>query len=196
MTRVVIIADSRARARRLSDLLAGDQRIEVIEAGTLGAGSDQLLFADAVLVAGLGLDQIPALALPVVVLADQADVVPWGDNLRAWLPLNASGAEIAAALIAVANDLTVLTGPQVRRWLPGIEPNRDSRETFVESLTPREVQVLRMLADGLGNKELADRLGISEHTIKFHVAQILAKLGAASRTEAVTIGIKRGLVPL
>lgn len=69
-------------------------------------------------------------------------------------------------------------------------------DSIGEALTPREFEVLRMLADGLGNKEIANRLGISDHTAKFHVAQILAKLGAGSRTEAVAIGMRRGLVPV
>jgi DNA-binding NarL/FixJ family response regulator len=66
----------------------------------------------------------------------------------------------------------------------------------VEELTPREVEVLRLLADGLGNKEVALRLGISDHTVQFHISSILAKLGAGSRTEAVTLGIRRGLILL
>jgi DNA-binding CsgD family transcriptional regulator len=65
-----------------------------------------------------------------------------------------------------------------------------------ETLTPRETEVLRMLAEGAGNKQIARRLGISEHTVKFHVGSILAKLNAASRTEAVTLGVRRGLIPL
>ena len=65
-----------------------------------------------------------------------------------------------------------------------------------ESLTARERQVLQMLAGGLGNKEIAARLKISEHTAKFHVASILGKLSAASRTEAVAIGLRRGLILL
>ena len=63
-----------------------------------------------------------------------------------------------------------------------------------QPLTARETEVLGMLADGLGNKIIAARLGISAHTAKFHVASIMAKLGAGSRTEAVTIGMRRGLV--
>jgi len=65
-----------------------------------------------------------------------------------------------------------------------------------EALTKREIEVLRMVADGLSNKEIAAELGISTHTAKFHVAQIIAKLGAMSRTEAALIGVRRGLVPL
>ena len=63
-----------------------------------------------------------------------------------------------------------------------------------ETLTPREIEVLGMLAEGEGNKQIARRLGISEHTVKFHVGSILAKLGAATRTEAVTLGLRGGLI--
>jgi DNA-binding NarL/FixJ family response regulator len=110
------------------------------------------------------------------------------------LPLNASAAEIIAAVVAATADLTVLTQAQVRRGFRGRESIQ--RAALIEPLTPRELQVLRMLADGLGNKEIAANLGISEHTAKFHVTQILGKLAAGSRTEAVAIGIRRGLVPI
>ena len=72
----------------------------------------------------------------------------------------------------------------------------DLAEELLEPLTPREQEVLRLLALGLANKEIASRMNISEHTVKFHVAAILGKLGAASRTEAVAIGIRHGLVLL
>jgi DNA-binding NarL/FixJ family response regulator len=67
---------------------------------------------------------------------------------------------------------------------------------LAEPLTPRESEVLQMLASGFANKTIAARLKISEHTVKFHVASILGKLGAGSRTEAVSLGIRRGLVLL
>lgn len=63
-------------------------------------------------------------------------------------------------------------------------------------MTARELEVLRLLALGLANKQIAARLNISDHTVKFHVAAILGKLGASSRTEAVAIGIRTGLVLL
>jgi len=63
-------------------------------------------------------------------------------------------------------------------------------------LTWRELQVLRMMAEGLGNKIIADRLGISEHTVKFHIASIFTKLDVSTRTEAVTAGIREGLILL
>jgi DNA-binding NarL/FixJ family response regulator len=63
-------------------------------------------------------------------------------------------------------------------------------------LTRRELSVLRLVAHGLGNKEIASELGISTHTVKYHLAALLAKLGVHSRTEAVTIGLRKELVPL
>ena len=65
-----------------------------------------------------------------------------------------------------------------------------------EPLTPREIDVLELLAEGLPNKAIAERLGISDQTVKFHVASIAAKLGASNRTDAVRRGVRRGLVTL
>ena len=72
----------------------------------------------------------------------------------------------------------------------------DGAEDADGALTRRELSVLRLVAQGLGNKEIASELGISTHTVKYHLASLLAKLGVHSRTEAVTIGLRRGLVPL
>src|SRR6266567_1139609 len=69
-------------------------------------------------------------------------------------------------------------------------------EELSEEITSRETDVLIMLAEGLVNKDIAARLGISEHTVKFHISSILDKLGASTRTEAVTLGIRRGLIPI
>ena len=65
-----------------------------------------------------------------------------------------------------------------------------------EALTPREAEVLRLIAEGLGNKQIAARLAISEHTVKFHVASVFAKIRASTRAEAVMIGARRGLIVL
>jgi DNA-binding NarL/FixJ family response regulator len=71
-----------------------------------------------------------------------------------------------------------------------------AREPIEEPLTARELQVLSLLAEGLPNKAIAARLGISDQTVKFHVAAIIAKLGAANRTEAVRLAVRRGLIAL
>ena len=153
--------------------------------------------ADVLVAAALDPDEIPTHGPPVVVLAGQLpDEMPLERGIRAWLPLDCSAAELAGAILAAASDFSVMTQVQARRWLRAPGSGHDHEEFRIETLTPRELQVLRMLADGLGNKEIASQLGISDHTAKFHVAQILAKLNAGSRTEAVTIGIRRGLVPI
>jgi len=72
----------------------------------------------------------------------------------------------------------------------------DGAEDGDGALTRRELSVLRLVAHGLGNKEIASELGISTHTVKYHLASLLAKLGVHTRTEAVTIGLRKGLVPL
>ena len=71
-----------------------------------------------------------------------------------------------------------------------------AREPIEEPLTARELQVLSLLAEGLPNKAIAARLGISDQTVKFHVAAIIGKLGAANRTEAVRLAVRRGLIAL
>jgi DNA-binding CsgD family transcriptional regulator len=72
----------------------------------------------------------------------------------------------------------------------------DGAEDGEGALTRRELSVLRLVAQGLSNKEIASELGISTHTVKYHLASLLAKLGVHSRTEAVSIGLRRGMVPL
>ena len=122
-------------------------------------------------------------------------------GVRAVLPNDASPDQLVAAVEAASSGLLVLHPAQVS---PPVAVNglaaapALSREfgELVEALTPRESEVLQMLASGLGNKEIAVKLKISEHTVKFHVASILGKLGATTRTEAVSLGIRRGLVLL
>jgi DNA-binding NarL/FixJ family response regulator len=74
--------------------------------------------------------------------------------------------------------------------------SRAEEEPLIEPLTPRETQVLMLLADGLSNKAIAARLGVSDETVKFHLTSIFGKLGASNRTDAVRQAIRRGLVPL
>ena len=73
---------------------------------------------------------------------------------------------------------------------------RDDDDPLVETLTPRESQVLGLVADGLPNKAIAAALGVSDETVKFHLGSIFGKLGASNRTDAVRLALRRGLVPL
>ena len=90
----------------------------------------------------------------------------------------------------------VLLHPSSARMLGDAVTLPADRSDQVEQLTAREREVLAFMSDGLGNKEIAARLGISEHTVKFHTSSILGKLSVASRTEAVSQGIRRGLIAL
>jgi DNA-binding NarL/FixJ family response regulator len=116
-------------------------------------------------------------------------------GVKAVLPSGSDGPEIAAAIEAAAAGLVVLHPVFVDTFVParGAFPSETSA-AVAEELTARELQVLRLVAAGLGNKEIAGRLEISEHTVKFHVASIMGKLGAGSRTEAVTLAIRRGSI--
>jgi len=128
---------------------------------------------------------------PVVLLSPEPDPVIFNRIRRAGtgglLQAEASSEQIVQAIRSVAAGLTIFDG--------ALEATSDVESTM-EPLTPREGEVLQLLADGLGNKEIALRLNISEHTIKFHIRSILGKLGAASRTEAVTRGLRSGLIEL
>jgi DNA-binding NarL/FixJ family response regulator len=118
------------------------------------------------------------------------------DLVRAVLPRDATAAEIRAAVEAVATGLIALHPDALDAAGRGAPLPVTGRAEPDQPLTDRELEVLTMMADGLGNKIIAARLGISSHTAKFHVASIMAKLGAGSRTEAVAIGMRRGLVAI
>ena len=143
-------------------------------------------------------------ATPIVALVGDADVEGALDALHAGaaaiLPRSADRIELAAAIEAAVNGLAVVPFDVLGTLL---DPNAaDAGEPLpVDTdakivLTPRELEVLAAMADGASNKAIARRLGISFHTAKFHVAAILAKLDADSRTEAVTKAAHLGLVML
>ena len=115
------------------------------------------------------------------------------DSARFEVVASTNEAGSAAMLESTAPDVVLMETRTFRTWTP--EPDPAVRQQL-GVLTPREVEVLRMLADGTSNKEIAFQLGISEHTVKFHVASILSKLNAGSRTEAVTLGVRMGLIYL
>jgi DNA-binding NarL/FixJ family response regulator len=113
----------------------------------------------------------------------------------AYLSRDADGEQLAAAVRAVAAGLVVID-PELGGQLGGQGTGAAGAPPGGAELTPREREVLHLVAVGLPNKLIARRLGVSEHTVKFHVGAILAKLGAASRTEAVHLAAQRGLIAL
>jgi len=108
------------------------------------------------------------------------------------LSADAPSEQIIQAIKSVASGLMIFDSALMGHAMRGAADDTQSSEP----LTPREIEVLRLLADGLGNKEIAARMNISEHTIKFHIRSILGKLGASSRTEAVSRGLRSGLIEL
>lgn len=119
-------------------------------------------------------------------------------GVRAVLPRRATAEEILQAVLAAAAGLVVLHPDAIDLLLPVLSSVTQpvDEASLVQGLTPREIEVLGMLAEGLGNKAIARRLSISEHTVKFHVSSIFTKLNARSRTEAVTLGARQGLIML
>ena len=188
------VAGSFARLDDLAGCL-DDTPVDAILVDSTGEPFES--FLDSVLDSGLASDFTVVLMVEPASLAASAAAL--GAGVRAVLPNDISPDQLVAALEAARSGLLVLHPTQVPAQAsangfvssPTLPPEL---EELAEALTPRESEVLQMLASGLGNKEIAAKLAISEHTVKFHVASILGKLGASSRTEAVSLGIRRGLV--
>lgn len=212
MIRVFIIAASPLARAGLENLLAAREVEVVASSGSIEGLAEMLADAapDVVLIDSSGERFETALeSLVASGLASDLSVVTLGDRVtpaataealragvRAALPSDISPEQLVAALQAVVGGLLVLHPSQVNEGLPASATSASVLDELAEALTRREREVLQMLAAGLSNKEIAARLNISDHTVKFHVASILGKLGAASRTEAVSLGIRRGLVLL
>jgi two-component system, NarL family, response regulator YdfI len=198
MIRVAIVAESPRLRSELGELLRERECFDVIASVT---ARDEFRTRDSALLdaADVVLTEVTAAAslstqgiddpnVAWVLLSDDDELVRNLSPLRgglALLPTTATAHQIVAAIEAAAAGLTVVHPDHARTGAPSSC-----------DLTPREREVLHMLAAGLGNKEIASRLTISDHTAKFHVSQILGKLNAATRAEAVSIAIRRGLVPL
>jgi DNA-binding NarL/FixJ family response regulator len=134
-----------------------------------------------------------------VLLTDEADsdwvLEALPRDAAAILPREATPGEIVASIEAVAAGLCVLSSEILGRLLAARKtPRQTASDVPFEALTSREIEVLTMLAEGLGNKEIARQLDISDNTVKFHLSGIFGKLGATNRTEAVMLGMRHGFV--
>lgn len=136
-----------------------------------------------------------ALRLPVLALLPDEEGVSrvWAAGVAGLLPRQVDGERLTAALGAIVSGLLVLDARQ--RSLLGSPPALPAAE-LLEPLTPREEDVLALLADGLTNRAIARRLAISDNTVKFHVQSLLGKLDAQSRTDAVVRATRLGLLIL
>ena len=213
MIRVLIVASSSISRRGLEDLLRASTSLQVVGVlSDLRQLSENLeeLQPDVLVAEIAGQDRtLPEEILKlseeapvaIVLLVDDAnserDLDALRNGVRAVLPRNMSPVGIVAGVEAVGAGLAVLLPEGVDTLLrESTASHRAVSPPLVEALTPREIEVLGMMVEGWGNKEISTRLGISEHTVKFHVASIMGKLNASSRTEAVTSGIRHGLIML
>jgi two-component system, NarL family, nitrate/nitrite response regulator NarL len=143
----------------------------------------------------VGVDRLRELEGSIPVLALVTDETQSSElfaaGARGVLLRNSDGQRLSAALFAIVQHIAVLEDSLA---VPGLRAHRPDEGLKVDPLTPRESEALQLLAQGLSNKEIAQRLKISEHTAKFHVNAILSKLGVQSRTEAVVRAARLGLI--
>jgi NarL family two-component system response regulator YdfI len=208
--RVLIFAASSLMRAGLESLLEAEESIEVsasVSSAAELASASANREPDVVVIQADNLNalslrqEVGALKVPVVLLAKQIDADLIFDALSSGisgvLHADSSSRELASALhgaavglITLTNGAATLLAKSLRNRTPA-----DQDEIF-EELTAREHEVMEMMVEGLSNKEIAVQLNLSVHTVKFHISSILAKLGAASRTEATTIGLRRGLITI
>ncbi len=199
--RVLVIAAYPALRAGLLALLAGDESLAAVAVDEFALGETGV--APAAIVAdfsagepeGLaGTTELFPLAAQVLIGADPGAEGPGlASSPVAYLPSDVDGRSLIAAVHAAIAGLIVLD-PSVA-GATGVHTH-SAPTGEGEALTAREREVLFLVADGLPNKAIARELGISEHTAKFHVGSLLAKLGAGSRTEAVTLATRRGILPI
>lgn len=202
--RVLIVAEDPLVRERLAILLANQSGLMI--AGHIAADKNLLrqidLYHPDVVLWDFGLhpemsikhlDDLLGNHPPIVALISNESHLAeiWTENIRALLPREIEVESLAAALRAVAKELLVLDPELATVLVP-----RRHRQTSspVEALTPRELEVLQLLAEGLANKIIANRLRVTEHTVKFHIKAIMGKLDAKSRTDAVVRASRLGLI--
>jgi two-component system, NarL family, nitrate/nitrite response regulator NarL len=200
---VAVVTDDPLLRTGLNSILnqAGDDDVSVVE-----LGDAEVALWDAGVDGGRALArlrEIAQVAVPVVaVVGDATQLGPaLAAGARGVVLRDQVGPGIATALAAVRSGLTVIDTALASSLVTaggGRPPAADAsrRKGGIGELTDRERQVVALLAEGLSNKLIADRLGISDHTAKFHVNGVMAKLGASTRTEAVVEAVRRGVVTL
>ena len=193
--KVALLTDDPLLRAGLSSLLAQIGSIDVVdrdaaEVALWDAGVD----ADKTLAKLAELRELP---MPTVaVVRDQSLVGPaLAAGARGVVLRDQVGPGIQAALAAVRSGLTVMDSALAEGLVPA-SPVHTTNGKGRGELTERERQVVQLLSEGLSNKLIADRLGISDHTAKFHVNGVMMKLGASTRTEAVVEAMRRGLIRL
>jgi DNA-binding CsgD family transcriptional regulator len=193
--RVFIIAENDTECRKLSRTFEEAPGFVVVGVtATSSSASPQAASFDVVVIQSpqvLRPAPFPGAQVPTLyLLSDEGSQPKELTGKNAVLSRNASAPQIRAAAMAVA------AGLQIARTNSSAAAENETELAFIEPLSDRELRVLNLLAEGLSNPQIARLLSISPNTVKFHVSSIISKLGATSRTEAVTIGVKRGLIIL
>jgi DNA-binding NarL/FixJ family response regulator len=205
--RIAVAATSAVRRAGLESIIRSHAEFHL--AGSFGAVASLVSFARSTEldVIVIDTDSIPDLLLEptsdaaIVLLTEVTEARSISRLLRsgvhAILSRKSDPDDVLSAIYASYDGLVLLSTATAESLAAvyGDQPLEVEAE-LSEEITSRETDVLRMLAQGLVNKDIAARLGISEHTVKFHISSILDKLGASTRTEAVTVGIRRGLIPI
>lgn len=201
MIRVTIVSPNHALRVGLREMLSNHPNIRVTGEAVRFADVNERETEVAVFASVSSVRGIEQKDFGILFLTDDIEAVKpmLASGIRTWgvLSSEASADELAAGIAAVAEGLWVGAPGLVEglmRLPRGGEGLGD--ESLPEPLTAREKEVLQHMAEGLANKQIALELGISEHTVKFHLSALYAKLGAASRTEAVKRGIELGLISL
>lgn len=133
----------------------------------------------------------------IAVVDDNTDPMPLlAAGVRGLLRRNTDGQRLRATILAAELGLTVLDEDPADALVAAWSPNERAPTADLDRLTPREREVLELLADGLSNRSIAEQLGISSHTVKFHVDALLDKLSARSRTQVVVKAVRQGLLEL
>lgn len=203
MIRVLVVARSSVVRAGLESVVRSSSSLELAGALDWSRVGSAEFPADVVLLdAGdLESNRLPGLmeefSTPIVLLAEPSDAAlissALRNGVRGVISRESTPEEIESGIQAVNAGLIVVSAGSLPDLLP---ESRTVTEALAEPLSDRELEVLNLIAEGLSNKLIAQGLGISEHTVKTHVTAILTKLGAATRTEAVSQAIRRGLVML
>ncbi len=202
MIRVTIVSPNSALRIGLRELLSRQSDIKVV-GETVDMESVNEVETEVVVLAPVSSARLleSKSTFAILFLTDNVESVRGvlNSNARAWgvLSPEATEEELVAAVRAVGEGLWV-GAPGLMQSLIRFSGRRESssEESLVEQLTAREMEVAQLMAQGLANKQIALSLGISEHTVKFHLSSLYAKLGISSRTEAVKRGIELGLISL
>jgi len=201
LIRVTVVSPNPSMRIGLRELLGRQTDIKVVSE-VVDLDSVNETETEVVVLASVSVVRLPEnVSYAVLFLVDEIDLLRGVVNLSnvAWGALftDASEDELAAAVRAVGEGLWV-GAPSLMRGLIRLNGRRElsDEDSLIEALTAREQEVLQLMAQGLANKQIALSLGISDHTVKFHLSSLYSKLGSSSRTEAVKRGIELGLISL